>query len=746
MKHTKKRRFKNEFKVILAVILSIVVVYSLTYLISNENDTFLGSPSTTPTSTDDTVAVVNPDDITTPTAEPYEEEVEELETTWYFQSYHGDMENTNNQIILDLSSTKTEIDESYVYHESMPMIQNITYRVSFKISSTHQRDVQLFFNDTNSSYSALNKTYSATPELTHHSVEVTIKNPTSYGGIIGFNVGNTSLDNSHDIIIEDFHVEEVNNKYSEPNIKVNHTGYLTNSQKRAIFPYEQGDTFWIIDTNNNQVVYTGAIVGENENSNTNEINFYGDFSALTIPGTYKVVSQLIGYSHEFEIGDNLFDNILISATNMLSYQRCGHLLESSIYGSFAHDECHNELATIYGTDDQIDVSGGWHDAGDYGRYVQTGVKATNDLLLAYLLNPDNFNDENGTAESGNGLPDILDEVKIELDWLFKMQTDDGNVYDKVVTSQFADFVSPDEDNQNLYVIKNSSTSVAGFTGTMALASIIFEDIDSEYSKKALDAAILSYDFLSGIGYRASENPSDISAGEYRDDNDNDERYFAAAALYAATNDKSYLEDAKTRFFENTDSFKGNSWSNQSTYATFILLYSSELKNEDENFYSDLYNHLFSQAESLLNKTRGDGYFVSIEDDYLWGSNADIADNAIILVLANALSPSERYTNGAFNHIHYLLGRNALNISFVTDTGHDSPTDVHNRHSDDANALLPGALVGGPNFAYDDPIANSVLDDNTPRALCYVDDVGSYTTNEIAVYWNSAFVFLLSSLI
>ena len=119
--------------------------------------------------------------------------------------------------------------------------------------------------------------------------------------------------------------------------------------------------------------------------------------------------------------------------------------------------------------DRLDVSGGWHDAGDYGRYVPTGTKAVIDLMLAYQMNPHLFTNAIGIPESGNGVADILDEARVELEWLLKMQNGWGGVYDKVVTAQFPDFIMPDQDQAPLYIMQEMTTSTGDFVGAMALA-------------------------------------------------------------------------------------------------------------------------------------------------------------------------------------------------------------------------------------------------------------------------------------
>lgn len=511
-----------------------------------------------------------------------------------------------------------------------------------------------------------------------------------------------------------------------------------------VFPFDQGDYFQVIDANTNTVVYTAPILRKLYNESTKETTFYGDFSDFTTPGRYRLQSQLNGTSYEFEIQEDLYHNLLDQTVKMLSLQRCGQTLTADWAGAFAHEQCHTQIATIYGTDQQLDVSGGWHDAGDYGRYVPTGTKAVIDLMLAYQMNPHLFTDAIGIPESGNGVADILDEARVELEWLLKMQNGWGGVYDKVVTAQFPDFIMPDQDQAPLYIMQEMTTSTGDFVGAMALAYSIYQDIDPEFAQRCLDAAKLSWDYLQSATLSVYTNPEGFSAGQYSDDNDTDERYLASAALYAATGEQKYLDSVKTIFQASTDQLTGVQWKTMGSYGTYLMLKLSDVQNVDSAFYQQLLSKLINDAEQVLNATSNDGYFVSLYSAYAWGSNADIANNGLILALANDIHANVNYVNSAADHLHYLLGRNSLNLSFVTNSGIHSPQHLHHRPASAANALLPGALVGGPDSALEDPVTQSMFNGDTAPAKCYVDDAESYSTNEVAIYWNSPLVALISA--
>ena len=120
-------------------------------------------------------------------------------------------------------------------------------------------------------------------------------------------------------------------------------------------------------------VYNGKATERVENKAAKEINYIGDFSQITEPGKYYITAKNLGESDTFEISDTIYDDVFQKAMKFFYLQRCGQDISKDAAGEFAHCACHTGLATVYGTSIQKVVSGGWHDAGDYGRYVVPGA-------------------------------------------------------------------------------------------------------------------------------------------------------------------------------------------------------------------------------------------------------------------------------------------------------------------------------------------------------------------------------------
>ncbi|MBQ7889496.1 MAG: glycoside hydrolase family 9 protein [Erysipelotrichaceae bacterium] len=610
----------------------------------------------------------------------------------------------------------------------MPFYEGQSYRMSMDVSSTIADTVTVIFDDYTDVF--YEKSFSISEETRKIQIDYT------HSGLnlddceikILFSKQNQLL--SGQIILEDLSMVRTNG--IDYGVKINQVGYLPQSQKLAVFRYNSGDWFDVINTQTNEVVYTGRIVGRTDNTDTGEINYYGDFSSVNQEGSYRIESQFGGQSYEFVIKENLYEELLKDSLKMITIQRCGTSLSKEIAGDFSHDFCHNTMAKAYSLWEDFDVSGGWHDAGDYGRYTLTAVKTMNDLMLAYYVYPESFTDCMNLPESGNGIPDILDEAKVGLDWLKKMQAPWGSVYTAAVTTQFADFVTPDQDEQQMWILDEENTSTAAAAGAFAMGAIVFESWDNQAAQQYLDCAIRAYDnALNSRMTKDKRNPEEISAGDYANSSDDDEIYFASAMLYAATHDEKYLDQIKESV-NSKQGLTGLSYSDFGGYGSYYLLKDEQFQKT--RIYPDLYNYMMEYSMNLVWDNVNDGYHLTIES-YHWGANMDVSNNAMMMLLLNDVQPSADLIDAAFEQLCYLLGKNSLNMSFVTGYGTVYPKAIHHRPAIVHQVQMSGALVGGPDGS---------LDSNLPPAKKYWDDSQSFTTNEVAIYYNSPLVFVLSA--
>lgn len=545
------------------------------------------------------------------------------------------------------------------------------------------------------------------------------------------------------LIVSDSSNAEVISGVPTPNkVKVNQIGYKPYDAKTVVTTSANDEKFKIVDAETEETVYIGKYGELRYDGAVGDNVRLGDFTNFQTPGRYKILSSPSGYSYEFSIGDNLYDDVYKDVVLMLYNQRCGCALDADISGDFAHDACHMGEAVIYGSEGSgtVDVSGGWHDAGDYGRYVVPGAKTVQDLFLAY----EDYNwtaDDIGIPESGNGVPDLLDEAKYELDWMLKMQDEaTGGVYHKVTALVFPETVLAVDETDQMVLAPISYAATADFAAVMAKASVIYKDIDAEFAGKCLEAAKKAYGYLEANsdmnGYR---NPSDIVTGEYGDNLLADEFLWAASELYIATGDKKYETAIKGAINEYYS--RGLGWAGIGTYAVYDLAKAENIDSEIKQIAEDEIKY---QADELMKKCQSSSLFMALGDPYPWGSNMSVANNGMVFLMAANITGYGTYREYAQRHRDYIFGVNGTAYCYVTGYGTLSPVSTHHRPSQALGKTMPGMLVGGPDSNLEDPYATAVLF-GLPAACAYVDNSQSYSCNEVTIYWNSPLIYLLTGL-
>ncbi|WP_419886398.1 glycoside hydrolase family 9 protein [Paenibacillus sp. B-A-8] len=527
-------------------------------------------------------------------------------------------------------------------------------------------------------------------------------------------------------------------------ITVNQIGYPVDGEKIAVFS-GSGHDFRIVNVDSGDVVFEGVSGAERFDEASGVTVHTGVFSEVSATGRYRIEQAEGIASASFIISDKPYHELQQGLLKAFYYYRCGVELTEEYAGDWKHKACHTAEGIVYGqTDLRLDCSGGWHDAGDYGKYSGPGAKAIADLLLAYELYPSAFVSAIPIPESDGHTPDILLECKVELDWLFKMQDHKtGGVYHKLTTLNFPDLdVMPEDDTADLYFSPVSATATGDFAGVMAMAARVYEPFDSAYAKRCLAAATLAWEWLvqhpDAPGFT---NPLEISTGEYGDGIDKDERYWAAAELYRTTGNEEYhqavLQLVKLEFPKYS-----LGWADMGGYGTLAYLLKGE-EQADRTLYTSLKKGLIAEAERLAEVSRKDGFRISLkEEDYIWGSNMLVMNNAMLLLAAEYFSGDSSFADCALDHLHYLMGRNVLDISYVTGYGDRPVKHPHHRPSvgDHVADPVPGLVSGGPDRGLHDEYVVEHLQ-GKPAAQCFVDHELSYSTNEVTIYWNSPAVFV-----
>ncbi len=668
---------------------------------------------------------------------------EGFESEWFSYAENGAYIETHNEyetINAEVYSGGTSAVSAGVLRSGIPMLQGKSINVFLNASSSVSRRIQIraVNGDTGTEYSRISIDLGPSMQYFEWNFPVPSGQGT-YNGLLYIDMGGSGMD-AHTVTIHGLRIIGDDDNAA---IRANQIGYYTSEQKLCTFIYSCGDFFDVVNAETKSIAYSGAITHRTADPMTGETDYYGDFTNLQVPGTYYIRSQTGLVSHTFRIDADPYTDIRKAALRMLSYQRCGLDL-TEWAGELAHPACHLREANLYFTDVLLNTFGGWHDAGDFGRYVSTGTKALNDVLLSYMTAPELFGDDNEGPDSGNGIPDILDEARFELEWLMRMQEEDGGVFSKVTSSGFPDdYVKPEDDTLPLYLFAADTVSTADAQGSFAIASIAFRRIDPSFAEACLTAARKAEAYLNvNSEYRITTNPEGVTAGQYLDDTDYDGRFTAKMAMYAAIGDTMYLEAAKQIYEDTPEAVNSVSWNNNGMYGAYLFLTSEDGEKEDPEFFEKMKEALCETADGLRDTANGNAYHNS-NILYEWGSNAFVANNGIILAMAYDVTGEQKYEQSALEQLNYLLGKNCLDMCFVSGYGVRSPAAQHNRLTLSKHSVMSGAMSGGPNASREDNITRA-LDASTPPARMYVDDHRSYSTNEVAIYYNSALLYLLTA--
>lgn len=661
----------------------------------------------------------------------------------------------NGEMVVDIKSVGNLEYSVQCFRDNYTLNMGGVYEISYDVRSDIERDMKWRFQINGGDYhDYFEQVDTIGPEKQTITAQFTMDEATDPAPRFCFNLGlyDTMAENpgAHRVYFDNFKlvlVDASNAQAVEPlptpaSIKVNQIGYKTDDLKRVVITSELPVTeFTVINASDESAAYTGKIEsGAIESPSGDGTAYIGDFTDFTEPGEYYIKVDGLEDSYHFAVDDSIYDEVTKETVKMLYLQRCGCETTTDLAGDFAHAVCHNTEARIYGTEDFIEVSGGWHDAGDYGRYIVAGAKTVSDLLLSYEENEDARGDDYDIPESGNGVPDILDEARYELEFMLKMQNSEGGVYHKVTCAVFPENnVKPEEETAELLVCPVSATATGDFAAVMAKASIIYREYDAAFADKCLAAAKNAYTYFFAHQYDSREgfvNPEDVATGEYPDTKNSDEGLYAAVELFLATGNSEYGDKVKEL---STSSVKtGLGWADVGTYAMYEYVKADCDKDAEvsETFKSTI----LELASKSLEKSKEDPYASALRN-YPWGSNMTIGNTGMLFKMAYDMTGDEIYNEYARYQIDYLLGVNPKAYCYVTGFGTLSPEHVHHRPSEAVGKTMPGMLVGGPNSAPSDPYAATVLADYI-GGMCYVDNDSAFSVNEITIYWNSPLIYLL----
>lgn len=427
----------------------------------------------------------------------------------------------------------------------------------------------------------------------------------------------------------------------------------------------------------------------------------------------------------------------------LYYQRCGCGLSPDHAGIYAHPPCHTAPATDW-EDRSIRrrVTGGWHDAGDYGKYVAPGAVTVAHLLYAWKLFPRGCSCDLNIPETGNGIPDILNEARFELEWILQMQRPDGAFHHKLTKSHFAPFIMPQDDLDPEYLMPVCWCATADAAACLALASRIYRSFDEAFANRMLLSARHAWAWLQNHpDFVPFTNPEGVRTGRYGGWSDRSNRFWAACELYAATGEETCRRAAETLYADSL-ALTEFGWMEVGGLGALCCLFDMKDKAGDV-LYTMLKKDFLRQSDEILALSRASGYGTALAPDrYVWGSILPVMGHAMAMIINSLLTGRQDMRNAALLQWHYALGLNALDLCFVTGFGEHTVLHPHHRPSgaDGITNPVPGLISGGPNKCFCYPQTKEKLGPDTPPARYFLDETPSADTNEIAIYWNSPAVF------
>ena len=549
-------------------------------------------------------------------------------------------------------------------------------------------------------------------------------------------------------------------------IRINQVGYYTYGPKVVVVTGTGvNNRFYVVSADGRDTVFKGVLSAERSSLYSSTKTRVGDFSKVQKIGSYIIAVPGAGTSFSFRIADDVHHGVAVASLKGFYYQRSNEPLPEQHAGQWHRPAGHPDTEVVVhpsaaskerpaGT--VISSPGGWYDAGDYNKYIVNSGITMGTLFSAYEDMPKYWDAVKvNIPESGDALPDLLNESLYNLRWMLTMQDPhDGGVYHKLTNASFDGMVMPGVTKAPRYVVQKGTAAALDFAAVMAQAARIFKPFEKAtrgLSDSCLKAAERAWQWAEqnpDTRYSQREiNPvhePDIVTGEYGDRNFTDEKLWAAAELFVTTGNKKY--------FETVTALKGAAaglpgWSNVGMLGYYTLLRHQKTLPEYAAPVTKAMKDTVLRIADQYILTSARNAFATVMGqsvrDFIWGSSSVAANQGILLVNAYLLTGNKRYVDFALTNLDYLLGRNATGYSYVTGIGSKSTMHPHHRPSvaDGIVEPVPGLLAGGPNPSMQD---KCVYEANEPETA-YSDTDCSYASNEIAINWNAPLVYLSGAL-
>jgi len=589
-----------------------------------------------------------------------------------------------------------------------------------------------------------------------------------------------------------------------PFIQVDQFGYLPNDSKVAVLSnpqtgynggssYTPPGTMVVKDSATGSSILTIPVVAWNggaTDTDSGDKGWWVNFSSLTTPGTYMIVDTVQNSrSAYFKIDNFVYADVLRAAGRMFFYNRCNEAKPLAnagtgwsdgvaFTGPFQDANCRYIFDTTNAALEK-DLTGGWFDAGDYNKYVTFAESAIHDLLWAYRQNPTCFGDDWNIPESGNSVPDILDEIVVELEWMLKMSNPDGSVHNKMGSKNYTENTSapPSLNTDQRYYGPTCTSASISVASTFAHAAEVLQPypLYSTLVANLQAQAIASFAYV--LPFQAAgtlqtncdngeiiSGDADVSAFEQL------ERMVTAAVhLFELTGTGSYNSFVDAHF-ATTESIASGFTPYKLSNMDALLLYttlSGTTPSTVSSILANLNNDLSNNWNGYFRWQTGDLYRSFVPAwTYHWGSNMAYARYSIMNSIINEYgfdaANTASYKQRAHEQLHFFHGVNPLGIVYLSNMNglgaERSINEIYHTWFNDGtiwdNAQTsqygppPGYLVGGANGQFSNgsvsppagqPGQKSYLDFNTGWPL------NSWEVSEPAIYYQASYVRMLSAI-
>lgn len=537
-------------------------------------------------------------------------------------------------------------------------------------------------------------------------------------------------------------------------VRLNQLGFYPNATKTATIVNGSGSALdWKLVRaagSSGTVVASGKTAVKGYDAASGDTVHIADFSSVKVKADNYQLVVGDGSSHLFKIADDVYRRLKYDSMMYFYQQRASIPIEAAYVErpDLARPAGHApDIATCSGSDScdySLDVSKGWYDAGDHGKYLSTAGTAVWSLFFTYETLQDKFAD--GTLllpENTNGKSDLLDELRWELDFIMNMQVPEGKpragmVHHHVHGDYWTAFPTAPADDPSKRLLRDPSTSATlNAARSLAMCARAFRAVDAAYADKCLSVARRAWQ-------AANDNPNVAApvgltgGGNYADAGNTDEWFAAAAELYITTGEQTFYDVMKSG--RGKDAFmqipSGNGYlpilyHHVGAGATLsLLMLDNNLPAADLELGR---NNVIRMADSYLDIQNGLAYpAVMASGEYIWGSNEQSVRRAMIMAAAFELTGDAKYLRGVSRTMDYLLGQNPLDQAYITGNYGEVPfVEIHHRFwggpADSAYPFAPsGIIAGGPN-EFQKPYGA----DCKPQR-CFADDYNVWTSSEVSV--------------